>query len=558
MHNKSPRSSIMPSTRSLVYAALGATLSFAGVQAQAGTAADVPLDIDGAFQTATLTGTEFNSGGSITCNGRTVIVPKNLQITFPAAFVGFKDFVANMGSYKGYQCSITGNVVGGKAIAAQIAIAQFATTTNSGYITKVDFGGDITVNAAGQALTIRINDPRGVYSVGNDKAGFTIDPAFTADDANPSITSFSGFPMCVPRSATDPLCPMTNRPGLKQGSILAADSKVMAPLIAGDFITFSGYESGGKIIVYNLVASNIQITTTGVPTYIRMEDANIGVWTADTANQEIAQTRFVGYTSDSDAKVNPISISAIEYDPCTGVPSYREVAKISVPSTEARNKFEYRNKATLNDVYAREYRIVAGNGIFNTNNNIQAGSYVMPVSEWIQPEDSTPGLPPAPHDFRSYGWLVKGLGRDADGNLWGPLDPFPQSNVAIYDNSKCPPATPATPVTSPVASPGTGNGGSAASPSPAAPTPKVYPDVVTFTGFNWASSQSGTLTAQCTSNNTNDAAVAMKLTYTNKDGTTVGLPMISAGKGVWNFLSNKIKQPTEVICKSGLGGSAKR
>lgn len=35
---------------------------------------------------------------------------------------------------------------------------------------------------------------------------------FTADDENPSITSFSGFPVCVPRSATDEKCPSANRP----------------------------------------------------------------------------------------------------------------------------------------------------------------------------------------------------------------------------------------------------------------------------------------------------------------------------------------------------------
>lgn len=65
----------------------------------------------------------------------------------------------------------------------------------------------------------------------------------------------------------------------------------MAPLVAGDFVEYSGIQANGEVIVYNLVVSNVQITTVGLPTYIRMEDANIGVWTADTANQEIAQTR---------------------------------------------------------------------------------------------------------------------------------------------------------------------------------------------------------------------------------------------------------------------------
>ena len=67
--------------------------------------------------------------------------------------------------------------------------------------------------------TIRINDPNAVYS-----AGYKGRPFMTADDQNPSISSFSGFPMCVPRSSSDALCPQSNRPnipgtGSKQGTL---------------------------------------------------------------------------------------------------------------------------------------------------------------------------------------------------------------------------------------------------------------------------------------------------------------------------------------------------
>ncbi|WYZ37026.1 hypothetical protein EsH8_II_000532 [Colletotrichum jinshuiense] len=529
----------MLSSKSLLCTALSATLSFSGVRAQV---ADYPFDINGVFGGASATTTEFNSGGTITCNGYSITVPKNLQVTFPAAFIPFKDF-ARSGSYGGYNCEVVGNVVNGVRIAAQVSIAQSLLDGATGYVDSVSFDGSIKLR---NGPTIRINDPRAIYSV-----GYTAHPFFTADDANPSITSFSGFPMCVPRNATDPLCPMSNRPdvtaGVKQGAFKAPNALVMAPLVAGDFVEYSGIQANGEVIVYNLVVSNVQITTVGLPTYIRMEDANIGVWTADTANQEIAQTRFVGYTSDSAANVNPIKIYVIEYDPCTGVGVDREIAGVNVPNTEVRNKFEYRIKATQNDQYGREYRIVAGTGTVTTKNGILAGQYIMPVSEWIQPEDSTPGRPPSPHDFRSYSFLTKGLGRDADGNLWGPLSPFPQTGATLYDNSKCPPVTPGTPTTS-------------AAPAATTSAAPKYNDVVTMPTYNWISSQSGTLTVACQSNSTDDAAVAMKLGYTNKDGITTGLTMTSGGKGLWNFNSNKIKQPTAgtVICKSGLGGSVSR
>jgi hypothetical protein len=54
----------------------------------------------------------------------------------------------------------------------------------------------------------------------------------------------------------------------------------MAPFKAGDFLTFSGRKVGNEIICYAITAENIQIRTTpgSNPTYIRMEDAIVGVY----------------------------------------------------------------------------------------------------------------------------------------------------------------------------------------------------------------------------------------------------------------------------------------
>jgi hypothetical protein len=156
-----------------------------------------------------------NSGGSVTVNGYTIRVPDNTQVAFPAAFIGWHAFVDHKAEFGGYQMDVLGNIVGGTPIAAQISISQFELTAGTGYIDSVNYDGRIVLRGG---PTLRINDPNAVYSV-----GYTGRPFFTADDANPSITSFSGFPMCVPRNATDPLCPQSNRPvitgGSKQGSV---------------------------------------------------------------------------------------------------------------------------------------------------------------------------------------------------------------------------------------------------------------------------------------------------------------------------------------------------
>ena len=64
----------------------------------------------------------------------------------------------------------------------------------------------------------------------------------------------------------------------------------MAPFQVGDYLEFSGINVGGTIVCYAIVAPNVQITTSGAPTYIRVEDAIIGVFDGS-ANAEFGDTR---------------------------------------------------------------------------------------------------------------------------------------------------------------------------------------------------------------------------------------------------------------------------
>lgn len=93
----------------------------------------------------------------------------------------------------------------GQAIAGLIQIAQYLLEAGSGVVESID-GTAGSMKILG-GLTIKINDPNTVYSV-----GYTTNLYYTADDENPSITAFSGFRMCIPRSADDTKCPSSNRP----------------------------------------------------------------------------------------------------------------------------------------------------------------------------------------------------------------------------------------------------------------------------------------------------------------------------------------------------------
>lgn len=73
-------------------------------------AQDVGFDLDGTIDSATTADdTIFNSGGSISVNGFTVTVPKNLQVGFPATWVPWRDFVTAWkdGKFPGFEVSVS-------------------------------------------------------------------------------------------------------------------------------------------------------------------------------------------------------------------------------------------------------------------------------------------------------------------------------------------------------------------------------------------------------------------------------------------------------------------
>jgi hypothetical protein len=57
-------------------------------------AAVIPFTLDGALDGVTVDSSEYNTGGKISVNGVSVVIPKNLQFQFPAAWVGLKDIAA--------------------------------------------------------------------------------------------------------------------------------------------------------------------------------------------------------------------------------------------------------------------------------------------------------------------------------------------------------------------------------------------------------------------------------------------------------------------------------
>ncbi|KAK4175204.1 hypothetical protein QBC36DRAFT_347292 [Triangularia setosa] len=321
--------------------------------------------------------------------------------------------------------------VPGLSILYSFVVTEFFKGLSSGFIESLNYTDGSMKIENGPA--VRISNTNGVFLVGYDDA-----PFMAADDQSPSITAFSGFPMCNPRNSADPLCPLSNRPTggpgiLVQPSFLtecdlgrAPDPLVMAPFLPGDLITFSGLRRGDEVLAFSIVAQNVQITTGDDIVYIRMELALLGIFSPSPA-AEIAGSRFIGFSSNSRVSV---TLYALDVDSCTGETRERIVAGVGLRGRRNfQSKFKYRNEILFG--YTREYRAVAEiDGVpvtRKTKNGILAGSYVQPVNVWVQTETGIPGLffNGVPFEFRQMQFLTRGVEADENGNIWGAIGSLP-------------------------------------------------------------------------------------------------------------------------------------
>jgi hypothetical protein len=177
-------------------------------------------------------------GGTLVLNHGPIVVPCNLVIQMPANTFTWADFVnsgpslALAGGYPSFEMHAVGNIVGNRRIAGLLFVSQQSLNTSTGVITGIDYAtGNLKVDTgdAANPAIVQINDPNGRFGRAQSP-----DPRFSVDDANPTIHSGTGYPMCVPRTdpalADDPLCPQANRPNLVPVIINGA---TVAPVAGG-------------------------------------------------------------------------------------------------------------------------------------------------------------------------------------------------------------------------------------------------------------------------------------------------------------------------------------
>ncbi|KAL0949902.1 hypothetical protein HGRIS_009930 [Hohenbuehelia grisea] len=427
-----------------------------------------PFAASGYIQGATLNNaSDILSGGTLTFNDITVIIPRNLLVNTPSlTAVAWSELFLPDGSTNlplwpevAWEASIFSNYINGRYIAGVVYIFQELGNLNEGFITHIDYGkGEMRVGGSigdtNSGVRVVINDPVGRFGkVHGDW------PLWTADTDNPSIIASTGFPVCVPRvdpaSEDDPLCPKKNRPLDGNGKPSTAftfsappvpegapDPNLFVPLTIGDFIIYSGIlvpDGNDQIIAAYSIEANLGLYTAHgtVPSYLRIETLQAGI-NGNPAG-EIAETRVEGYTTDETAT---IEIFTIDVDPCTGEESERSWGTAIPRAADRRGQWEFRSTDPSLSPYSREVGVRIARGTVATPNGVMAGRYISPYPPdgFIWPELILFGDPQIPHEFNLLPFLAQGSGpwlggipgqpQAQTGPIVKQLDPWPGLNPA--------------------------------------------------------------------------------------------------------------------------------
>jgi hypothetical protein len=456
-----------------------------------------PFDVIGFMQTATVdTPSDLFSGGTMELNGIKIVVPRNTILQMPAAAMTWQEMFSHApAGYKAlnqsglalsdvprplttYEVHVQGNrVINGSSdqyIAGLIFISQQSANAGQGYINCIDYKNSyIWVSSSLHASVpctgarLRINTPNGRYGTPDPLA----DVRFTADEDNPTITSRSGYPMCLPRIdpavGVDSLCPSWNRPrdpftgafstiytmppataGLPDAKgithqagypspAVTPDPFEQAPFEVGDSVTYAGSLVGDAPCVAGQPISSCQyisahrinadlgiFTAPGTwPVYAVIGQFRIGV--GGTPNplfpQEALEKLFIdSFTTDN---TQILDVYAVDVNPCTGQTTHRFYSSADpfgppVAGLKGRARLSTVIGNFLpptRDMAVASRSLTQGLPLDNvpvqlTANGLAAGRYQAPQFVFIFPENLVMGGPQIPLTFQEFPFLLNGTG----------------------------------------------------------------------------------------------------------------------------------------------------
>ncbi len=451
------------------------------------------FDVVGLIQAATIDNpADALSGGTITVNNQQITVPANTILQMPAAALTWQQVFAMAPAPWGpsqtglaltdvpppigsFEAHVVGNRVGNTYVAGLMFLSQDSLQSSQGFINYIDYatgffrvGGTIGDPATGQR--VKINDPLGRFG-----RAWTPDERFGIDENNPTIRSETGYPMGIPRSANDPLCPQANRPlsaASPSGFLMeftmppvnlvvagTPDPRVMAPLEIGDHIFYSGIllNDGTPYIAAYSVTANVGIYTfPGTdPVYCALDVMLVGVGGVTVAGltEATARTKFEGFCTDA---TRIVSLFGIDVDPCSGAATNRAWGQVTCdqgpPLGAVTGRWRYNpanvgnsNGASLSlslpqggsflPATREMIAIVEGSQPLVTANGLTAGQYQAPIFDFLFPENAGVGKPIVPNNFQDMPFLALGSGPlGGGGPVVGQLNPWPGIPVPLGVN----------------------------------------------------------------------------------------------------------------------------
>jgi hypothetical protein len=291
--------------------------------------------------------------------GQRIIVPRNLVVELPAAWISLVDLMLDsppecanqqppqsglasadsclQGRPGAYATILANRVECGDLIAGDVFIAKSAEDI-SGVITFLNYNdGYVRLNGivgSDQGGTIlRINDPTARHTLqqglGCGVAGTncSADPRFGVDFDNYTVAFRTGYPLCIPSTMTgglrtsgsdangagDPFCPTSNR-ALGSG-LTVPDATRFAPLQVGDHLLASGnFETVNGVRFYSAHTIDVSVALftrddPSQPDYISF--AEVAWDTAGFANERV-RLLLIGRSTLPDSQVD---IFTLRVDP---------------------------------------------------------------------------------------------------------------------------------------------------------------------------------------------------------------------------------------------------
>ena len=469
------------------------TLGMPAVQAQ--DAMQPSFSVIGHIEAMTLdTPGSASSGAQITVSNIPVTIPANSLITMPGKYITLQDLfrgpvratpgsVPAVGVNSGlalldptppkvpFEAEIIGNIdkTTGRFIAANVHISQGALHTGAGFIQAINTQtGELRVGAKGGTVgaRVRLNDVQGVFGLKNsdrpDAAMVKLDERFELDSGNAPVHAKTGYPVCIPRSLADPLCPATNRPGPSAtnptlnarftcGPVAAAvdvptfatcNPSLAAPLQVGDYVTYAGVLTMDTsaapgtnpfvVAAYGLDAElGIYTSPNTEPVYVFIEEAIQGTkgepfrtdpTFGDIAQEETTRFRVVGFTTDPSRNVEVGILDSDRFDqvdPATpGFSRFSFTGSVGLRPSNlvqlGRFRFTWPSKDNARAARRDAYASVVGSAHATVmpQGFLKSGTYLAPIGEYIYPEVTSFGLPgfPSPMATENFCYLTNAGG----------------------------------------------------------------------------------------------------------------------------------------------------